>query len=151
MSDNLGREAAVLFMEMPEAWDLMDQIRAAGECIGDAAATAKEELDEIRKERDQEEGEAQDDETATADDSKETVKGSRKAKSHLKATEGGEDEGPEGSSEDFAADEEEKDGNAISRAAEEAKNCIGVVDQWTIGKISGRVFKKFFDNALKTQ
>ena len=34
-------------------------------------------------------------------------------------------------------------------AAQSAKNCIGVVDQWTMGKVFGRLFTSFFDNALK--
>ena len=43
MADNFGREIGVLFSEMPEAFDVADQIMAAGDCVLDEAKKAAEE------------------------------------------------------------------------------------------------------------
>jgi len=51
LADNVSREATVLFTEMPEAFDIADQILAAGDCVLDEvkaqAEEAKEALAEV--------------------------------------------------------------------------------------------------------
>ena len=42
LSDNVVREFMVLAIEMPETFELMDQITAAGECAARAAKKAGE-------------------------------------------------------------------------------------------------------------
>ena len=53
-ADNISREATVLFTEMPEAFDIADQILAAGDCVLDEvkaqAEEAKEALADVEKE-----------------------------------------------------------------------------------------------------
>lgn len=45
-ADNLVREGAVLIFEMPETFDLMQQIYDAGECITQEAKAAAEALEQ---------------------------------------------------------------------------------------------------------
>jgi len=44
LADNLVRESAVLLIEAPESFDLMNQIYEAGNCLTDEAKRAQEEL-----------------------------------------------------------------------------------------------------------
>ena len=46
LANNFSREVTVLFTEMPEAFDVMDQIRAAGECSLESAKEAAEKIQE---------------------------------------------------------------------------------------------------------
>lgn len=52
-----------------------------------------------------------------------------------------------------ASEKAEKEAKEASAKAEEAAEkgikCLGVIDQWTMGKVFGRLFTSFFDNAIK--
>jgi hypothetical protein len=62
LADNLTREGLVLVLEMPEAFDLIDQIYAAGECAVKVAGEAQEAIEkQVNDAKNEAEDEMQDD------------------------------------------------------------------------------------------
>ena len=148
MADNLVREALVLITESPEAMAQINSLKAAGECAIKVAKEVQEEVEGLIE--DFEEATGNGDGEFEEDWGEEENKGGEGSENWGEENQGGKNDDEQ--FESFQADPEE-----IVEAAEEfaedvlndLEECINVVDMYTVGEISGKLFSDFFNSQIK--